>query len=717
MENFILDISSINTTNLLDKNLLGGKGYSIARLKLLGYNVPDGIIITTFFFETFFRYNNLKRKIENIFSNEEYYKDLSKKLKQIILNSKIPEYLIEELDKYLKIKNFKSYIVRSSATIEDELKYSFAGQFTSVLNVKKSKIYDAILEVYASLFNEKVLEYIKSIDLSTENFFKFVKMAVIIQEFINTDFGGVIFTTHPISNDSNKILIEYVEGLCKYLVSGKREPMSLEINKDNLEILLRIKSRDVRKYIDDNIIKELAKISIRIEKDFGYPCDIEFGIKDNKIFIFQVRPITTLKEKKYQENIEFEKEKYNILRGIPASKGIAKGIVLKVYNKSQLKKLTDENILVCKITYDNYLPDMLKARAIVTELGSLTSHAAIVAREYNIPCVVGVNNVMNILKNGTEVIVDGTNGIIYYKGKKLEQVEIPEEAKDFVLDRLIPYRVSNLDNLEIEISSPGRVIREPQRHILIEEFDNIAILYFPAEIRNSKKIKEYLEKIKKKRVVIGEEDKFDMYVEIMYEIERKKKFKKLLEKLKESVKSSEEINAFANYCLKKDLERLRLAENILNKEDVSLKELSKAINYLNESWAYFELVNTFLTMGYGIDHIRKLYREIQHELNISFLDLLEMIDGNNEGDLEKIKGGKNYKVVENINRIIEIYKTLKHWKFKSNDIDEWFKREELWRKASKTFKQLTGKRLEELTRGWHGSGYNVDRFLKSLIRK
>ena len=117
-----------------------------------------------------------------------------------------------------------------------------------------------------------------------------VGMAVIIQEMVEGDFSGVVFTVDPVYN--NFILIEAVSGLGEQLVSGKITPNSYFIFRDTMEI--KEFSEEIK--MDKEIIKKMGKIALSIEKDFGNAQDIEFTIKEKDIYILQTRPITTLKK-------------------------------------------------------------------------------------------------------------------------------------------------------------------------------------------------------------------------------------------------------------------------------------------------------------------------------------------------------------------------------------------------------------------------------------
>jgi len=103
-----------------------------------------------------------------------------------------------------------------------------------------------------------------------------------------------------------------------------------------------------------------------------------------------------------------------ILKGIPANAGIVKGKVKIILNPSQNSKMEKGNILVAEITSPLFTSVILKASAIITDKGEALCHSAIVARELNIPCVVGTEKATKVLKDNQKIIIDGKKRVIYY---------------------------------------------------------------------------------------------------------------------------------------------------------------------------------------------------------------------------------------------------------------------------------------------------------------
>lgn len=105
-------------------------------------------------------------------------------------------------------------------------------------------------------------------------------------------------------------------------------------------------------------------------------------------------------------------EKQVEIKGAVASKGNARGKVVIVKGVRNLAKVFAGNILVAISTHPDYVPAMKKAAAIITDEGGITSHAAIVSREFGIPCIVGTKNATKILRDGDIVEINGKSGLI-----------------------------------------------------------------------------------------------------------------------------------------------------------------------------------------------------------------------------------------------------------------------------------------------------------------
>lgn len=267
---------------------VGSKAFSLANLYQRGFRVPNGFIITTEAFERFLRSLpsiNDKDILSQITENSDYFRSNISEIRQKIIVSEIQLELAEIIHNSFTSLNTLSVAVRSSATCEDGERYSYAGQFESFLGVAKEDILSKVKLCWNSLFSRRALAYSK--DASNIG-----KMAVIVQEMVMADVSGVCFSIDPVNCDKNTIIIELVKGLGDSLVQGAVVPDRYIVCKETL--IIKEKHVNIDEVIDDSIVKEMARLAVKIEKLYNKPMDIEWALKNGKLYILQARPITAL---------------------------------------------------------------------------------------------------------------------------------------------------------------------------------------------------------------------------------------------------------------------------------------------------------------------------------------------------------------------------------------------------------------------------------------
>jgi len=431
---------------------VGGKGANLGEMINSKIPVPDGFIVTSKAYFDFVKGTSLKDKIMTELSgldinDSEKLQDSSKKIMTAILGAEMPDSLKQEIkDYYHKLcgETDKRVAVRSSATAEDLPDASFAGQQETYLNIEGWKdVVENVQKCWASLFGARAIFY-----RQTNNFSHFkVGIAVPVQLMVQSDISGIMFTVNPLTNDRDEVSIEAAYGLGQPVVSGELTPDQYIVNKKTGKIVSRYIAKQTWQYtitgntpvskeyqhlqkMSNKKIVELAEIGMRIEKHYGKPQDIEWGIEDDVIYIVQSRPVTTLNNKNETVlNIDDTKKGKILLEGLAASPGVGVGSVQIIKNAEEISKVKDGDILVAEMTNPDYVPAMKRANAIVTDLGGRTSHAAIVSRELGIPAVVGTKDATRILTKGEFITVDGAEGRIYegdvsIKGEDKNKIKI-----------------------------------------------------------------------------------------------------------------------------------------------------------------------------------------------------------------------------------------------------------------------------------------------------
>ena len=272
---------------------------------------------------------------------------------------------LSELDKSI------TYAVRSSADIEDGKEFSFAGMFDSYLDVDFNDIINKVHLVKESIHSRRVKEYIKNNKLANPN------MGVIIQQYIDPDYALVYF-----SKNKKEGLLEFVQGSGEKLVSGKSNTTSLNISSNS----------------DDRIHQELFKINNKLDGEG----DFELAVKDDTLYFLQYRKVT-----KPIDNLKVKGE----LKGV--SPGVVEGDICFIDDPSEVSKFKEGSILLTYYTDPEWMSIISKSKGLITLVGSFLCHSAIIAREYNIPCITSLSEeLFNKLKEGPRVIMNGTKGEI-----------------------------------------------------------------------------------------------------------------------------------------------------------------------------------------------------------------------------------------------------------------------------------------------------------------
>ncbi len=278
---------------LSDKEQYGTKASALGALMKSGVQVPNGFALSSEFFMKFLEYNKFPYNTQDYLAyNVEIY--------NFILNGEFSTEMEADILGFFNVIQSKeaggNYAVRSSALCEDNDEYSMAGMFSSFINLNSyEEVKASIKKCYASLFNDKVIAYFVNNNLN----FKELKICVVIQQFVIGDYSGVNFSADTIDMDKDIMHINVVNGLCDDYVSGRVSSAFYKINKKTGEIIdERIPENTLAPPKD--IIDRLYEITLKIEKIFGRYQDIEWTIRNNKIYILQARPITTFKIKTFE---------------------------------------------------------------------------------------------------------------------------------------------------------------------------------------------------------------------------------------------------------------------------------------------------------------------------------------------------------------------------------------------------------------------------------
>ena len=383
--------------------------------------------------------HKMRKKFANLFPNAFI----------IPSDTEIDDSLLPDIAAAMRKLGSDRFAVRSSASLEDMCNFSFAGQFLTELDVcSAEEILISAQRVRNSMYREQVLSYMSDHGISRSD----LRMAVLCMPMVADEeedsISGVIFTADPESTESN-ICISAVPGLGEKEVAGRVNPEIAVMRAGNNEFeCIRHRPYDGRTDFLLNremriMLSEYAKKTEKYLQEITgklYSTDIEYCIQNEKIHFVQIRPDTgrrkdtqcddlfdknaqqseTKSNKRNKQPIKSDVESKIIIRAgqTAVDNGIVSGMLRYCRILEDATNLKEGEIVFCEQTSNMWdgIKQTKKAAAIGTGSGSCNSHISILAREYSIPCVVGIGEKnMAILEKYDKktITVDTVYGTIF----------------------------------------------------------------------------------------------------------------------------------------------------------------------------------------------------------------------------------------------------------------------------------------------------------------
>lgn len=360
--------------------------------------------------------------------------NLQKLCETHLIKNIIPKFIIvnsiEEINENELCKD-KLYAVRSSCDVEDNSNNSFAGQFKTFLNTEVKDVKDRAKQVFESFGTHSG--------------------KVIIQEMIESDISGIVFTANPVGI-LNEIVIVAGKGLGDNVVEDKVETTTYYYNIDD-----KLYYTEGEKILSNDILKDIINYSIIIKTIMEYDVDIEYAIKDNKVYILQARPITTLDNTSKQIVLDNS----NIVESYPGiSKPLTQDFVKEIYYRifqSLVLRLTSSKKLVDKM--DIYLQGM-------TDIAN--------SRVYY--RITNWYNVLNILPFSNKII-------------SIWQDMMGVTNKNVTCD----FKVNSFIKFKVLVSFINLILTSPRKMNKLNKYFNNRIEDYRTMVNNSKTNKELLD--------------------------------------------------------------------------------------------------------------------------------------------------------------------------------------------------------------------------------
>ena len=280
-------------TNL---SLVGGKAVGLQRLIREGFRVPSGFCLTTAAYHDALREAGFDapRRWQQALAAMGVDRDrLLSECRQAILSITIASSMLHALRNELTRQDAARWAVRSSATDEDADDATFAGIYTTVLDVPVDRLATAILDCWASIWTAAGVAYHER-TWRREG----PAMAVVLQPMLAPQAAGVAYSRHPVTGRSDVVVINAVQGLAEPLVSGQAIPDQVIVQTGGAPHIVERHLADTgraRPALSDSDALRLAEQTRAIERKLGHPVDIEWALADGTLWFLQARAIPPMR--------------------------------------------------------------------------------------------------------------------------------------------------------------------------------------------------------------------------------------------------------------------------------------------------------------------------------------------------------------------------------------------------------------------------------------
>jgi pyruvate,water dikinase len=313
-----------------DIAVAGGKGANLGELIRAGLPVPVGFVLTTAAYREFVTANGIAERLPTLAAlpagaGPEGYDVPSARVRQLFGAVDVPPAMAQQIVGAYDELGGAAVAVRSSATAEDLEGASFAGQQDSYLNVRGAgALLAAVRDCWASLWTARAMAYRVRAGSTTDIDLADVALAVVVQQMIEADAAGVMFTANPTNGRRGEAVLSAAWGLGEAVVSGSVTTDDLVVDKQTGRVKDRTtadkavmtvylaenanggnatggtEERPVpaaerrRQVLTDAEAARLTELGTRVEAHFGAPQDIEWARQGTEFWLVQARPITSL---------------------------------------------------------------------------------------------------------------------------------------------------------------------------------------------------------------------------------------------------------------------------------------------------------------------------------------------------------------------------------------------------------------------------------------
>jgi pyruvate,water dikinase len=406
---------------------------------------PEGFVVTAAGFARFMTHSDLQTEIARLLQTadiqepDELYA-LSARIQQLIVQAEVPGDLVRAMTEACQALSGEdarppTLAVRSSALGEDEPGTSFAGQYRSELNVNPEHLLQAYKTVVASKYGVTAMSYRLTRGIREED----VAMCVGCMRMIEARSAGVLYTRSPLDPRNDDLTINAAWGLPKSVVDGSvasdlfvvRRGPPLAIGERQVRDKQRkfvcypdegvcrldtVAEERLQPSLNDDQILALARVGLAIDAIYAAAQDIEWAIDArDRLHLLQCRPLPQTPPAGESSGPAGNTAAAPLVAsgGQTASAGVAAGPVYVVRKDADALGFPSGAVLVAAQALPRWAPMLSRAAAVVTEQGSIAGHLANVAREFEVPAIVGLEGAVERLGGQATVTVDAGSRSVY----------------------------------------------------------------------------------------------------------------------------------------------------------------------------------------------------------------------------------------------------------------------------------------------------------------
>jgi pyruvate,water dikinase len=419
---------------------VGGKTSNLGEVRnRIGLPVPQGFAVTSFAYRSFVEGSGIQERLKEYWSRIDLedragLSRISTDMMRLVREAPIPQSVEEEIalaahDLYRKARGKARVSVRSSAIGEDG-RLTFAGLYTTFLNIPLEQILRRYREVVASKFNRRALFYMRTHGFDESD----IAMSVGCFLMIDAVAAGVAYSLDPTDPARNKMLVSAVWGMGKPVVDGSVTPDTYVISRLPAKGILEIRPVKKEKRLvlapDEGLLEETVPIEMQnrpclaeeqinrlveylraLETHYRSPQDVEWALdRSGRLYVLQTRSlrIGDLGARSGLSSPDAAEHRILLEGGRTAAPGAGCGPVAHAESDEDLRVFPHGGVLVARQNSPRFVEVMTRAAAILTDVGSPTGHMASLSREYHVPTMVDVGRATE-LPEGLEVTVDATH--------------------------------------------------------------------------------------------------------------------------------------------------------------------------------------------------------------------------------------------------------------------------------------------------------------------